>query len=176
MSCDYNPARGYFPVVDRNAATVLPIIQRCIRPGTEVHSDDWGAYRRVSALPNVSSHRVIVCRHNFVDPRAGVHTQEAESAWSQLKLSQKRRKGLMRNDLHSYLDERMWRQWRVGDINVPMRNFLEILPLQYRTAPILLFSVLHLVMTFSARGLFTAKKVILTLFTFSSILIATSQF
>ena len=121
--------RGYFQVVDRrNAATLLPIIQRCIRPGTEVHSDDWAAYRRVAALPNVSSHRVVVHRHNFVDPRTGVHTQEAESAWSQ-----KRRKGLMRKDLQSYLDERMWRQWRAGDINVSMRNFQAILPLQYRT-------------------------------------------
>ena len=65
VSCDYNPATGYFQVVDRrNAATLLPIIQRCIRPGTEVHSDDWAAYRRVAALPNVSSHRVVVHRHN----------------------------------------------------------------------------------------------------------------
>ena len=134
VSCDYNPARGYFQVVDRrNAATLLPIIQRCIRPGTEVHSDDWAAYRRVAALPNVSSHLVVVHRHNFVDPRTGVHTQEVESAWSQLKLGQKRRKGLMRKDLQSYLDERMWQQWRAGDINVSMRNFLTILPLQYCT-------------------------------------------
>ena len=85
MSCDYNPARGYFQVVDRrNAATLLPIIQRCIRPGTEVHSDDWAAYRRVAALPNVSSHRVVVHRHNFVDPRTGVHRIRLEptQAWS----------------------------------------------------------------------------------------------
>ena len=72
-------------------------------------------------------------RHNFVDQLTGVHTQEAESAWSQLKLGQKRRKGLMTKDLQSYLDERMWQQWRAGDINVSMRNFLAILPLQYRT-------------------------------------------
>ena len=30
----------------------------------------------------------------------------------QLKLGQKRRKRLRRENLQSYLDERMWRQWR----------------------------------------------------------------
>lgn len=134
MSCQYRPARGYFKVVDqRDAATLLPIIQRCVRPGTEVHSDDWAAYRRVAALPNVSAHQVVVHRHNFVDSRTGVHTQEAESSWSQLKLGQKRRKGIKREDLQSYLDERMWRQWRGGEFNVTMRNFLAIFPLQFRT-------------------------------------------
>ena len=44
--------------------------------------DDWAAYRRVATLPNVSAHEVVVHRHNFVDPRTGVHTQEVESAWS----------------------------------------------------------------------------------------------
>ena len=177
MSCDYNPARGYFQVVDRrNAATLLPLIQWCIRLGTEVHSDDWAAYRRVAALPNVSSHRVVVHRHNFVDPRTGVHTQEAESAWSQLKLGQKRRKGLMRKDLQSYLDERMWRQWRAGDINVSMRNFLAILPLQYRTdTPVLWGNSMWLWHLLLSVCLLQKDKAILILFTFSSILIKTSQ-
>ena len=89
------------------------------------------AYRRVAALPNVSAHAVVVHRHNFVDPRTGVHTQEVESAWSQLKLGQKKRKGLRREDIQSYLDERMWRQWRGGQLNVIMRNFLYILILQF---------------------------------------------
>ena len=134
VSCEYSPARGYFQVVDtRNAVTLLPIIQRCVLPGTEVHSDDWGAYRRLQLLPHVNRHRVVVHAHNFVDPRTGVHTQEVESAWSQLKLGQKRRKGLRREDLQSYLDERMWRQWRGGNYRVIMRNFLAILPLQFPT-------------------------------------------
>lgn len=116
-----------------DAATLLPIIQSCVLPGTEVHSDDWGAYRRLQLLPNVNRHRVVVYAHNFVDPRTGVHTQKVESAWSQLKLGQKRRKGLCREDVQSYLDERMWRQWRGGNYRVIMRNFLAILPLQFPT-------------------------------------------
>ena len=69
--------------------------------------------------------------HNFVDPRTGVHTQEVDAAWSQLKLGQKKRKGLQREDVQSYLDERMWRQWRGGQLNVIMRNFLYVLTLQF---------------------------------------------
>ena len=121
VSTNYSPAKGYFQVVDRrNAATLLPIIQRCLLPGTEVHTDDWAAYRRTAALPNVSVHLVVVHAHHFVDPRTGVHTQE-------------RRKGLRREDLQSYLDERMWRQWRGDNYEVIMRIFLAILPLQYPT-------------------------------------------
>lgn len=93
--------------------------------------DDWAAYRRVATLPNVSAHEVVVHHHNFVDPRTGVQTQEVKSAWSQLKLGQKKRKGLRQEDVQSYLDERMWRQWRGGQLNVIMRHFLYILTLQF---------------------------------------------
>ena len=106
MSLEQSPAKGYFQVVDRrDAATLLPIIQRCLLPGTEVHTDDWAAYTRLAALPNVAAHQAVVHAHNFVDLRTGVHTQEAESAWSQLKLGRNRRKGIRREDLQSYLDE-----------------------------------------------------------------------
>ena len=134
VSLEHSPARGYFQVVDRrDAATLLPIVQRCLVPGTDVHTDDWAAYHRLTGLPNVNAHQVVVHAHNFVDPRTGVHTQEVESAWSQLKLGRNRRKGLRREDLQSYLDERMWRQWRGGSYDVIMRNFLAILPLQFPT-------------------------------------------
>ena len=134
VTTQYSPARGYFQVVERrDAATLLPIIQRCVLPGTEVHTDDWGAYRRLGGLPNVGIHRVVVHAHNFVDPHTGVHIQEAESSWNQLKLGQKRRKGIRREDLQAYLDEKMWRQWRGGHHNETMRNFLAIIPLQYPT-------------------------------------------
>ena len=58
-----------------------------------MHSDDWEAYNRLVGLPNVSAHEVVVHANNFVDPRTGVHTQEVESAWSQLKLGKIEGKG-----------------------------------------------------------------------------------
>ena len=63
-----------------SSKTLLPIIQKCLLPGTEVHTDDWAAYNRVIGLPNINIHEVVVHAHNFVDPRTGVHTQEVESA------------------------------------------------------------------------------------------------
>lgn len=106
-------------------------------PGSEIHTDDWGAYRRLARrVNNVRTHRVVVHKRHFVNPRTGVHTQEVESCWSTLKLGQKMRKGLRKEDLQSYLDEMMWRQWRRGNDRVIMRNFLAILPLQFPNNPV----------------------------------------
>lgn len=126
------PARGYYEVVEkRDRATLLPIIAKCLQPGSEVHTDDWGAYRRLEQhLPNhVARHRVVVHANNFVDPLTGVHTQEVESSWANLKEGIKRRKGVSKADLQSYLDDRMWRQWRGLD-NV-IANFLPVLAAQF---------------------------------------------
>ena len=112
---EYNPCRGYFQVVPRrDRATLVPILQRVLLPGSEVHSDDWGAYRNLARyVPNrVTVHRTVVHRDNFVDPLSGVHTQGVESAWSQLKYHVKREKGIRRVDVQDFLNEEMWRQWR----------------------------------------------------------------
>ena len=34
-------------VTDRSAQTLLPIIERVVRPGSIIHSDGWGAYDRI---------------------------------------------------------------------------------------------------------------------------------
>lgn len=46
-----------------------------------------------------------LCMHKTVDPHISVRTQEVEVSWSQLKLGQKRRKGIRREDLQAYLDK-----------------------------------------------------------------------
>lgn len=74
----------------RDVATLHPIITRCIHPGTDVHTDDWAAYRNMNQrINNVNVHRAVVHRYHFVDPVTGVHTQEVESCWNNLKLGQK---------------------------------------------------------------------------------------
>ena len=110
----------------------MPILERCLRPGSIVYSDDWGAYRNLERhLPAlVAQHHVVVHSQNFVDPTTGVHTQEAESAWNNLKGPVKERRGIPREDLQSYLNDRMWRQWRGLD-NI-MANFLPVLAASFR--------------------------------------------
>lgn len=72
-------------VQQRDAATLLPIIEEHVAAGTIVHSDEWKAYSRVSELPHVSSHEVVNHSVNFVDPASGVHTQNIESYWNNVK-------------------------------------------------------------------------------------------
>ena len=53
----HTPALGYMEIVpDRSAATLLPIIQAHVAPGTIIHSDEWSTYHRVGGLPNVAAH------------------------------------------------------------------------------------------------------------------------
>jgi len=116
LSMERSSARGYYKVVERrDRATLLPIIAECLQPGSEVHTDDWGAYQRLEQhLTNhVARYRVVVHAANFVDPNTGIHTQEVESSLANLK-GVKRRKGVSKDDLQSYLDDRMWRQCHSG--------------------------------------------------------------
>ena len=39
----------------RDAATLLPVINNHVAPGTIIHSDEWAAYNCVGRLSNVSS-------------------------------------------------------------------------------------------------------------------------
>ena len=57
--CDIStkPALGYMEIVPaRDAATLLPIIQDHVHPGTIIWSDCWAAYSGVGALPSVQGH------------------------------------------------------------------------------------------------------------------------
>ena len=133
VTTEYTPYWGYFKVVTcRNAATLHPIIERCIRLGTEVHTDDWGVYKNLDRrLNNAATHRVVNYSQYFTDPRTGVHTQEAESCWATLKLKQVMKRAIKRKDMQSYLDDRMWQQWRGGPRQHLMRNFLHVLAGQF---------------------------------------------
>ena len=64
----------------RDTATLIPIIQEYVRPGSIIHSDGWLAYQVLAQLGY--DHRVVVHADNFVDPITGVHTNGVESFWS----------------------------------------------------------------------------------------------
>ena len=77
------PALGVMTMITRRgAATLLPIINRHIRPGSIVWSDEWRAYRRVQQLALVTQHQTINHSIQFVDLVTGVHTQNVESYWT----------------------------------------------------------------------------------------------
>ena len=97
-------------VADRSAATLIPIIQTYILPGTLIISDEWRAYSSLSSLGY--QHQTVNHSQNFVDPGTGAHTNSVEGYWSCVK-RQMRRQGVMNtsNDLFStYLLESLWRK------------------------------------------------------------------
>lgn len=107
----HTPALGYMELVpDRSAATLLPIIQAHVAPGTIIHSDEWSAYQRVGSLPNVAAHETVNHSIEFVNSTTGTHTQSIESYWNRSKLKLKRMRGCHATELPSYLDEFMWRE------------------------------------------------------------------
>ena len=111
VDTSHTPGLGYMEIVQqRDAATLLPIINSHVAPGTVIHTDEWAAYNRVSSLPNVSSHSRINHSVTFVDPVTGTHTQTVESYWNRCKTKLKRMKGCVAHQVPSYLDEFMWRE------------------------------------------------------------------
>lgn len=110
------PCLGYMEIVEsRSATALLPIINRVVRPGTVIHSDQWKAYSNIQRDLGFEHHTVnhSVC---FVDPHTGVHTQAIESYWGRHKSRIKSMQGCKRDFLHSYLQEFMWRERNKPDL------------------------------------------------------------
>ena len=96
-----------FTVPDRSAATLLPLIQSHILPGTTILSDEWRAYSSITNLGY--EHHTVNHTCNFVNPEDGTHTQNIESCWRNAKIRNKRHFGTHRRMLDSYMCEFMYR-------------------------------------------------------------------
>ena len=128
----YSPALGFVQLVaQRDAATLLPIIQNHVAPGTIIHSDQASMYNRVGSLPGVASHGTVNHSVEFVNSTTGVHTQNIESYWNRRKMKIKRMMGCHATELPSYLDEFMWRE-RHGRTQRPaFNNIIRDIAAQY---------------------------------------------
>jgi transposase-like protein len=100
--------KGFLVAVpQRNALTLLPIIQQYILPGTTVVSDMWAAYNTIGNIGY--NHLTVNHSLNFVDPVTGAHTNSVENMWMRAKRRNKKECGTSRELLDSYLVEFMWR-------------------------------------------------------------------
>ena len=115
--CRETHERFIFKVNNRNAETLLPIIEEMILPGSTIHSDGWRAYNGISSLPNGYTHFVVNHSQNFVDPITGSHTQTVERMWREVKRIRRRYEGIRREDVNYHLAEYMWRETRQVNFN-----------------------------------------------------------
>ena len=126
------PALGYMEIVpDQSAATLLPIIQAHILPGTIIHSDEWAAYQRVASLPNVSAYHSVNHSIEFVNSATGTHTQNVESYWNKSKIRFRAMKGCHADMLLSYIDDFMWRERRGKTASESFSHIIEDIAQQY---------------------------------------------
>ena len=119
-------------VPSRDQATLTPIIQEWIPPGSRIVSDGWAAYRGIDQIQGgVYEHDVVVHQRNFVDPDdPDIHTQNIENTWMRAKKKLRRQHGTTAQLFQSYLAEFLWRNRvrnnRFGGI---MAAIIQIYPL-----------------------------------------------
>ena len=104
-------------VPDRTAATLEPLIQRYILPGSHIVSDGWAAYGNIERIYNgVYTHETVIHQHYFVDPNdPSIHTQNVENMWMRAKRKIRRQFGTSRALFPSYLDEFVFRNTFRGE-------------------------------------------------------------
>ena len=132
VDTSHAPALAYMEVVhQRNAATLLPIINAYVAPGTIIHTDEWAAYNRIGTLPNVSTHSTVNHSVTFVDPVTGTRTQNVELYWNRCKTKLKRMKGCVAHQVPSYPDKFMWRERHGTSHRLAFTNIMRDIAAQY---------------------------------------------
>ena len=90
----------------RDATTLLPIIQRCVKPGTQIISDEWSSYQRLSTVG--FTHQTVNHSLHFDNPTTGAHTQNIECTWRLAKRKLKRGSGTSSLIFKGYITEFTW--------------------------------------------------------------------
>ena len=70
---DTHTQQGFITFVySRDEATLLPIIQQIVIPGSIIYSDQWAAYNGITRFPHPQPFQHFTVNHsaNFVDPQS----------------------------------------------------------------------------------------------------------
>lgn len=70
-----------FAVENRTAASLIPIIEENIAPGSIIISDKWKSYNGIRNCNNQDNHIMVYHSKNFVNPESGAHTNTVERMW-----------------------------------------------------------------------------------------------
>ena len=84
--------RGSLPiwlerVPEKTRDYLVPIMEKRVKPGTEIHSDKWKAYGKLKEHLHCSAHFTVNHKYNYANPWTGAHTQTIESSWKHCKIS-----------------------------------------------------------------------------------------
>ncbi|KAG0440025.1 hypothetical protein DMUE_2041, partial [Dictyocoela muelleri] len=97
------PALGYAEIVESHSADILiPIIDRVVRPGSYISTDEWAAYGKIESL-NGYIHSTVCHKYHFVDPNTHTHTQHVESLNNKIKYEIKKRRGFINSQKGDFL-------------------------------------------------------------------------
>ena len=92
-----------FVIPDAKAATIQPLIDQHVAPGTTIHTDEWWGYRLLT-WRGFDHHKVRHGRGEYA--RDGIHTNSIENFWARLKLSIRGSHiHVSRKWLHNYIAE-----------------------------------------------------------------------
>ena len=132
-----------FPVEKRDKATLLPIIQKYVEPGSFIYSDGWGAYEGLNALGY--HHFTVLHKYSFTQTYINMHnnhemtinTNAIEGFWGHAKEHFRRIHGCNAAIFQSHLCEIMWRWWnrKVNVYGAFFDKLRELYPLE--EAPLL---------------------------------------
>jgi len=102
----------------RDAGVCTEIIQKCVKPGSIIHSDSWGGYNPLNKMGKDYKHYKLNHSKEFVkkhDDGHVCHAQTIEGTWSGAKkeIPVQKRNGA---DLQDCLFEFMWRRSNAGNL------------------------------------------------------------
>lgn len=98
------PSKGYIEIVpNRTRNTLCPIIERVIRTGSIIYTDEWSSYSQLSRDNNYE-HYTVCHKYNFVNPKNNVHIQNVESFNNKIKYEIKKRKGIRNEEKTDFLN------------------------------------------------------------------------
>ena len=101
-----NPKAFVQFVPHRDFINLIPIITRHVMPGCTINSDGARVYNHLRHMNYI--HNVVIHKDNFVTPN-GVHTNNIEGFWGNLKMKLKAIRGSQREMLDGHLDKFLYR-------------------------------------------------------------------
>ena len=99
-------------VKNRKASTLLSVLQKYVKSGSTIWTDEFTSYKSLSSHGYV--HHSVNHKENYVDPDTGTHTQGIGRAWVDAKQWYKSSRG-SRALLQSHLSEAACSKLRADD-------------------------------------------------------------